>query len=44
MLNIFFASNTFWAYPTMIMGILALINLKFTPASLAKKFYYLLYL
>ncbi|MCF0056740.1 O-antigen ligase [Dyadobacter sp. CY356] len=41
MLNIFFASNTFWAYPTMIMGILALINIRFTPASLVKKLYYL---
>lgn len=39
-LNLFFASNTFWAYPTMIMGILALIKLRFTSASLGKKFYY----
>ncbi|MEO6686664.1 MAG: O-antigen ligase family protein [Dyadobacter sp.] len=44
MLNIFFASNTFWAYPTMVMGILALIKLRFTPAGLGKKFYYVVIL
>lgn len=43
-LNIFFASNTFWAYPSMIMGILALIKLKFTPADFRKKLYYVLIL
>ncbi|MBE9466376.1 hypothetical protein IEE83_31305 [Dyadobacter sp. UP-52] len=40
MLNIFFASNTFWAYPTMIMGILALIKMRFTSPSFSKKLYY----
>jgi O-antigen ligase len=30
MYNIFFSSNTFWAYPTLIMGILALIRMRFT--------------
>ncbi|TKT94125.1 O-antigen ligase family protein [Dyadobacter frigoris] len=42
MMNIFFASNTFWAYPTMTMGIMALIKIRFTPVGFKKKLYYVL--
>lgn len=40
MLNLFFASNTFWAYPTMIMGILALIKIRFVSTGIRSKLYY----
>lgn len=37
MYNIFFSSNTFWAYPTMIMGMLALIRMRFTADGFTSK-------
>lgn len=40
MYQMFFSSNTFWAYPTMIMGILAIIKMRFTAPKLGKKIYY----
>lgn len=41
MSNILFSSNTFWAYPTLIMGIVALIKMRFTTESLIKTAYYI---
>ncbi len=41
MSNILFSSNTFWAYPTLIMGIIALIKMRFTTESLIKTAYYI---
>jgi hypothetical protein len=38
--NVYFSSNTFWAYPTMIMGILALIKMRFRADGLVKKLLY----
>ena len=41
MYQLVFSSNTFWAYPTMILGILAIIKMKFTTSSLTRKIYLL---
>lgn len=41
MYQIVFSSNTFWAYPTMVMGILAIIKMRFTTESLVRKIYFL---
>ncbi len=38
--NIIFSSNTFWAYPTMIMGILSLIFFKFFSRTTRQKLLY----
>jgi O-antigen ligase len=38
--NVYFSSNTFWAYPTMIMGILALIKMRFLADSFIKNLLY----
>jgi len=42
MYQIIFSSNTFWAYPTMIMGILAIIKMRFCTDKLIRKFYFLI--
>ncbi|MCF2446180.1 O-antigen ligase family protein [Dyadobacter sp. CY345] len=41
MYQIIFSSNTFWAYPTMVLGILAVLKMRFTTESLFKKVYFL---
>ncbi|MDQ6477579.1 O-antigen ligase family protein [Dyadobacter sp. LHD-138] len=41
MSSIPFSSNTFWAYPTLIIGIVALIKMKFTTDRLLKRLYYI---
>ena len=40
MSGILFSSNTFWAYPTLIIGLIALIKMRFTTKSLLKRVYY----
>lgn len=40
--NIIFSSNTFWAYPTMIMGVLSLILFKFFAKSQRQKILYII--
>jgi len=40
MYHILFSSNTFWAYPTMIMGMLAIIKMRYTTDYFLKKLYY----
>lgn len=40
--TLFFATNSFWAYPTTVMGILALIHMRFVSQSFRAKIYYLL--
>jgi len=42
MYQIIFSSNTFWAYPTMIMGILAIIKMRFCTDNLIRRFYFLI--
>jgi len=41
MYQIIFSSNTFWAYPTLIIGILSLVKIRLTTDQLLKKLYYL---
>lgn len=41
MYQLIYSSNTFWAYPTMIMGMLALIKMRFTTKGLTSKIYFL---
>jgi hypothetical protein len=40
MSGIIFSSNSFWAYPSLIIGIVALLKLRFTTKNLMSKFYY----
>ena len=40
MYHLLFSSNTFWAYPTMIMGMLAVVKMRFTADHFLKKLYY----
>ncbi|WP_247236059.1 O-antigen ligase [Telluribacter sp. SYSU D00476] len=41
--NIIFSSNTFWAYPTMILGILAVIQMKLSSERKQKLIYLFIY-